>query len=181
MSSTSLPTFYTANSSPSCSSAGRTVNTTSTALSDDSCHYSVASVNSYKSRKNVLYPRRIHRQPLTLPECTRIGSPDPVVRFISSSIHHSSQVQLLLYLAQMLAWEVRYLCVDLLPRSETRLLPAGKVLRRSLGQERDLSSQRGNDETRLCAELFIMLTREILLKDAIGVEELEGPCRLLNL
>lgn len=81
----------------------------------------------------------------------------------------------------MLAWEVGYLCVDLLPYSETRLLPAGRVLRETLRQERGLTSQRKNEETRHCAELFIMLTREILLKDAIGVEELEGPCRLLHL
>jgi len=59
-------------------------------------------------------------------------------------------------------------------------LPAGIVLLKSSGQERDLS-QRKNEETRHCSELFIVLTREILLKDAIGVEELEGPCKLLHL
>lgn len=85
------------------------------------------------------------------------------------------------YPAQRLAWEVRYLCKDLLPHSETRLLAAGSVLLRSLGQESDLSLQHKNEETRLCSELFIMLAREILLKDAIGVEELEGPCRILHL
>ena len=93
---------------------------------------------------------------------------------------HSSQAQLLLYPAQMPTWEVRYLCATLLPHSETRLLPAGIVLLKSSGQERDLS-QRKNEETRHCSELFIVLTREILLKDAIGVEELEGPCKLLHL
>jgi len=89
-----------------------------------------------------------------LPEC--VGSPD------------------------MLTWEVRYLCATLLPHSETRLLPAGIVLLRSLRPERDLSAQRKNQETRHCSELFILLTREILLKDAIGLEELEGPCKLLH-
>jgi hypothetical protein len=81
----------------------------------------------------------------------------------------------------MLAWEVRFLCADLLPCSETRLLPAGRVLLESLGKEGDLSSQRKNEEIRHCSILFLMLTREILLKDAIGIEELEGPCRLLHL
>jgi hypothetical protein len=81
----------------------------------------------------------------------------------------------------MLAWEVRYLCATLLPRSETRLLPAGLVLLRSLGQERDLSAQRKNEETCHCSQLFVVLIREILLKDAIGVEELEGPCKLLHM
>ncbi|KAN0142045.1 hypothetical protein V8E53_000507 [Lactarius tabidus] len=38
-----------------------------------------------------------------------------------------------------------------------------------------------NEETRYCSELFIMLAREILLKGAIGVRELEGPCRILHL
>ncbi|KAH9019521.1 hypothetical protein EDB84DRAFT_1442074 [Lactarius hengduanensis] len=80
----------------------------------------------------------------------------------------------------MLTWEVRYLCATLLPHSETRLLPAGIVLLKSLGRERDLS-QRENEETRHCSELFIVLTREILLKEAVGIEDLEGPCKLLHL
>lgn len=103
------------------------------------------------------------------------------MRFISSRFIFATRAQLLLYPAQMLTWEVRYLCATLLPHSETRLLPAGIVLLRSLGQERDLSAQRKNEETRLCSELFILLTREILLKDAIGVNELEGPCKLLHM
>ena len=81
----------------------------------------------------------------------------------------------------MLAREVRYLCATLLPQSETRLLPAGTVLLQSFEQERHLSAQSKNEVTRHCSELFIVLAREILLKDAIGVEELEGPCKLLNL
>jgi len=55
------------------------------------------------------------------------------------------------------------------------------VLLRSLGQERDLSAQRKNEEIRHCSELFILLIREIYLKGAAGVEELEGPCKLLDL
>jgi hypothetical protein len=164
------------------------MNTDSTMLSDDSYHYSVISVNSYKSRKNVLYPRRMHPPPATLspatmlpvPECPGVASLDPDVRFLPSVICQSSQVPLLVS-TQMVAWEVRYLCVDLLPHSETRLLPAGRVLLGTLGEETDISSQRKSDETRYCSELFIMLAREILLKDAIGVEELEGPCRILHL
>ena len=81
----------------------------------------------------------------------------------------------------MLAWEVRFLCADLLPFSETRLLPAGRVLLKSLRKEGVLSSQRKTEEIRHCSVLFIILTREIVLKDAIGIEELEGPCRLLHL
>jgi len=133
------------------------VGTSSSIISSNSSFpYSVTSINSRKSRKNVLYPRRVHPPPVTvLPES--VGSPD------------------------MLAWEVRYLCATLLPHSETRLLPAGIVLLKSLGQARDLSAQRKNEETRHCSELFIVLTREVLLKDAIGVEELEGPCKLLHL
>ncbi len=61
----SLRTFYTANSSPSYSSARQPMNTTSTASSNNSYHYSVTSVNSYKSRTNVLYPRRAHPPPIT--------------------------------------------------------------------------------------------------------------------
>ncbi|KAH9003763.1 hypothetical protein EDB86DRAFT_2889708 [Lactarius hatsudake] len=34
---------------------------------------------------------------------------------------------------------------------------------------------------RHCSELFIVLTREIILKDAVGIVELEGPCKLLHL
>lgn len=110
-------------------------------------------------------------------ECTGVFSSDPEVRFL----RHSSCVQSLTYPSQRLAWEVRYLCEDLLPHSETRLLPAGSVLLRSLEQETDVRSQHKNEETRLCSELFIMLAREIFLKDAIGIEELEGPCRILHL
>ena len=86
----SSTTFYTANStpsSPSCSSACRTVNTSSPAPSDNSYHYSVTSINSYKSQKNVLYPRRVHWQSVPLPpiamrpECTGVASSDPDVRF----------------------------------------------------------------------------------------------------
>lgn len=146
--------------------------------SNTSFPYSVTSINSRKSRKNVLYPRRVHPPPATvLPEC--VGSPD--VRLISSSLIFDTQAQLLLDPVQMLTWEVRYLCATLLPHSETRLLPAGIVLLRSLGQERDLSAQSKNEETRHCCELFILLTREILLKGAIGVDELEGPCNLLHM
>ncbi|KAI9435445.1 hypothetical protein H4582DRAFT_649236 [Lactarius indigo] len=152
MSSTSFETFYTANTSPSHSSMRQTVKTAST---NNSYDYSVTSINSRKSRNNVLYPRRVHRPPVTtLPEC--IDSPD------------------------MLTWEVRYLCATLLPHSETRLLPAGIVLLKSLGQERSFS-QHENEEIHHCSELFVVLTREILLKDAVGVMELEGPCKLLHL
>lgn len=84
---------------------------------------------------------------------------------------------------QVLTLEVRYLCEELLPYLEPRLLPTGTVLLRSLGQENYLGSslQYKNEEIRHCSELFIMLTREILLKGAIGVQELEGPCRILRL
>lgn len=37
-----------------------------------------------------------------------------------------------------------------------------------------------NEETRHCFELFILLTREILLKDAVDVKELDWPCKLLE-
>jgi hypothetical protein len=187
MSTTSGQTFYTANSTSSYSSAGRTVNTDSTTLSNNSYHYSVNSVNSYKSRKNFLYPRRKHpppRPPVTMlpvPECQGVVSLDPDVRYLSLCYSSAFSSTIAPIPVQMVAWEVQYLCVDLLPHSETRLLPAGKVLLGSLGEETDLGTQRKCDETRYCSELFIMLAREILLKNAIGVEELEGPCRILHL
>ena len=58
--------------------------TSSSILSSNmSFPYSVTSISSRKSRKNVLYPRRVHPPPVTvLPEC--VGSPD--VRSISSRL-----------------------------------------------------------------------------------------------
>ena len=184
MSTTSSQTFHTANSSPSRSSAGRTVKTDSTTLSNNSYRYSVTSVISYKSRKNVRYPRRMHPLPATmLPECFSIFSPDPEARFLSGFIRHSTHVWSFTYPAQVLALEVRYLCEDLLPHLEPRLLPTGTILLRYLGQETYLGSslQYKKEEIRHCSELFILLTREIILKGAIGVQELEGPCRILRL
>ncbi|KAF8257977.1 hypothetical protein EI94DRAFT_1756263, partial [Lactarius quietus] len=37
-----------------------------------------------------------------------------------------------------------------------------------------------DEETLCCSELFIALTHEVLLKDAVGAGELEGPCKLLH-
>ncbi|KAH9044944.1 hypothetical protein EDB83DRAFT_1563530 [Lactarius deliciosus] len=62
----SLRSYYTANTSLSHSSPLQTMFTNSTASSNPSFPYSVTSVNSYKSRKNVLYPRRAHPPPVVV-------------------------------------------------------------------------------------------------------------------
>ncbi|KAH8986285.1 hypothetical protein EDB92DRAFT_1262752 [Lactarius akahatsu] len=116
----SLQSFYTADTSLSQSSTTHTVYRSSTTSSNLSFPYTVTSINSYKSRKNVLYPRRAHPPPVTVsPEY--IISPD-------------------------LIWDVRYLCATLLPHAETRLVPAATVLLRCLpvGPQGDLSQGPSN-------------------------------------
>jgi hypothetical protein len=56
------------------------------ALSNGSYHYSVNSVNSYKSRKNVLYPRRVHPPPATLPP-VKIRAGMPWHRFLRTQTY----------------------------------------------------------------------------------------------
>ncbi|KAI9435449.1 hypothetical protein H4582DRAFT_2079555 [Lactarius indigo] len=122
--------------------------------------YSVTSINSYKSRKNVLYPPRPQPMPATVPPVT----PEYVVS------------------PEVLIWEVRYFCTILLPHTETRLVPTGMILLRSLGLQESLAyrvSVPTDEEFRYCSEFFIVLTREILLKEAVGTRELKGPCKLL--
>ncbi len=75
----SLQSFYTANTSLSHSSLPQTMYTDSIASSNLSFPYSVTSINSYKSRKNVLYPRRAHPPPVAV-SLEYIVSPD--VRFL---------------------------------------------------------------------------------------------------
>ncbi|KAI9435444.1 hypothetical protein H4582DRAFT_1969417 [Lactarius indigo] len=85
---------------------------------------------------------------------------------------------------EVLIWQVRRLYTDLLQHTETGLVPAGRVLLQSEGLHDDLSQRvpiRINGVTRCCAELFIALAREVLLKDAVGVEGLEEPCEFLHL
>ena len=66
----SLPqSYYTAHTSLL---SHLTTNTASTQSSNLSFPYSVTSVNSYKSRKNVLYPRRVHPLPVTVPVSTDV-------------------------------------------------------------------------------------------------------------
>ncbi len=62
-------------------------------------------------------------------------------------------------------------------------MPAGRVLLQSLGLHGYSSKPvpvRTDEETRCCSELFIALTHEVLLKDAVSAGELEGPCKLLH-
>ncbi len=62
LSTSSTPqSYYTANTSPM---SYLTTSSTSTPSSNISFPYSVTSIGSYKSRKNVLYPRRVHPSPL---------------------------------------------------------------------------------------------------------------------
>jgi len=62
-------------------------------------------------------------------------------------------------------------------------VPVGRVLLQSLGLHGDFSQHvpaRTDEETRFCAELFIALTHDVLLRDAVSAAELEGPCKLLH-
>jgi hypothetical protein len=62
-------------------------------------------------------------------------------------------------------------------------MPAGKVLLQSLGLHGDFSPRvalRIDEETLCCCQLFIALTHEVLLKDAVSAGKLEGPCKLLH-
>ncbi|KAH9054775.1 hypothetical protein EDB87DRAFT_1420251 [Lactarius vividus] len=150
----SSQSYYSARESPS-----NSTNSASTPSSDMSFPYSVTSINSRKSHKNVLYPRR--ERPL------------PVA---ATSEHSSISLDALI-------WRVRFLCTALLPYAETRLVPAGRVLLQSLGVHGYFSKRvpvRTDEETRCCAELFIALAHEILLKDAVSAMELEGPCKVLH-
>jgi len=70
-----------------------------------------------------------------------------------------------------------------LPNTETRLVPAGKVLLKSLGllgKFSQLAPAQTDEATRCCSELFITLTHEVHLKHAVGAEELEIPFKLLH-
>ncbi|KAH8979940.1 hypothetical protein EDB92DRAFT_1977146 [Lactarius akahatsu] len=89
---------------------------TSTLSSITSFPYSVTSISSQKSRKNVLYPRRVRPLPVAVP------------------LGHSASVS-----PDALIWRVRFLCTTLLPYAETRLVPAGRVLLQSLGLHGDFS------------------------------------------
>ncbi|KAH9018937.1 hypothetical protein EDB84DRAFT_1518101 [Lactarius hengduanensis] len=142
----SSQSYYSARESPSNS----TTNPDSTPSSGMSFPYSVTSINSRKSRKNVLYPRPSEHSFISL---------------------------------DALIWRVRSLCTILLPYTETRLVPAGEVLLQSLGFNGSTLKPlpvRTEEVTRCCAELFIALVHEILLKDAVSAVELEVPCKVLH-
>ncbi|KAF8266703.1 hypothetical protein EI94DRAFT_1732492 [Lactarius quietus] len=148
--------YYTANSSPL---SQLTAISTSTQSSNLSYPYSVTSINSYKSRKNVLYPRRVHPLPVAVP-LEPSTSPDA-----------------------LLIWQVWFLSTILLPCTETRLVPAGRVLLHALEPHNDFSQHipvLADEQTRYCSELFIALAHEVVLKDAICARALEGPCRRLH-
>ncbi|KAH9059338.1 hypothetical protein EDB87DRAFT_786317 [Lactarius vividus] len=155
----SLQSFYTANTSLSQSSTTPPVYRNSTASSNLSFPYTVTSINSYKSRKNVLYPRRAHPPPVMVSPEYATTPPD-------------------------LIWDVRYLCATLLPHAETRLVPAATVLLRCLPVGPQGDPLQGppniNDDSLRCSEFFLVLTREIFLRGAAGAKELEGPCELLH-
>ncbi|KAH9044947.1 hypothetical protein EDB83DRAFT_2317854 [Lactarius deliciosus] len=155
-SNTSSQTYYSADLSPS----HPTTNSASTRSSNISDPYSVRSINSRKSHKNVLYRRRAHPPPV------------PVSLGLLSSVPPEG-----------LIWQVRCLCTTSLRHTDTGLVSAGRVLLRSAGLHGDFLQPVPiwiDEEIRCCAELFIALTREVLLKDAIGVDALEGPCELLH-
>ncbi|KAF8268247.1 hypothetical protein EI94DRAFT_1196413 [Lactarius quietus] len=149
---------YTADSSLSYS----TMYPGSPRSSDMSFDYSVASINSYKSRKNVLYPHRAHPMPI------------------------AASSELLAISSDALISQVQFLCTSLLPHAENRLVPAGIVLLQSTqssglhGDPLQRVAVQNDENIRCCSELFITLTHEILLEDVISAVELEGPCKLLH-
>ncbi|KAF8257939.1 hypothetical protein EI94DRAFT_1213544 [Lactarius quietus] len=160
------PASYLPSADPSTTSSHYTdsllsyssTNSGSTQSSDVSFAYSVTSINSYKSRKNVLYPRRAHPMPLAVAVSSK--PPDALI----------SQVQ--------------FLCTSVLPHTEKRLVPAGIVLLQALGLHSDPLQRvavQNDEKIRCCSELFITLTHEVLLKDVINAVELEGPCKLLHM
>ena len=77
----SLQSYYTANTSL----LSYSTNSTSAQSSNMSFSYSVTSINSRKSRKNVLYPRRVHPLPDAV---SSVHSLPPDVRFLVSFCYH---------------------------------------------------------------------------------------------
>ncbi|KAH9018930.1 hypothetical protein EDB84DRAFT_1518058, partial [Lactarius hengduanensis] len=148
-SNTSSQTYYSADLSPSHPTTN-SASTRSSNISDPySPAYSARSINSCKSRKNVLYRRRAH--PIPVPVSLGLFSSTP---------------------PEDLIWQVRCLYMTSLQRTDTGLGSAGRALLRSAGLHGDFSQPVPlwiDEEIRCCAELFIALTREVLLKDAIGV------------
>lgn len=62
-------------------------------------------------------------------------------------------------------------------------MPAGMVLLRALGLKGDYSQRASKwteEEFRYCCQLFIVVAREVLLKDAAGAKELDRACNLLH-
>ncbi|KAH9003764.1 hypothetical protein EDB86DRAFT_2889722 [Lactarius hatsudake] len=154
-SSVSSPqSYYFADSSPSYS----TMNSLS---SNTSFPYSITSINSRKSHKNVLYPRRTHPLPVAV-----------------SSEHFSISTYDLI-------WQVRSLCTTWLPHGENCFVPTGSMLLQSLGLRGDFSESvpvrvQADEKTRCCAELFMVLAHEVLLRDVISAGALKGPYKLLK-
>lgn len=64
---------------------------------------------------------------------------------------------------------------------ETRLEPAGMLLLESLDLKgvTDPIYTRAKEEFRYCSEVFIVLTRAVILKNATGTRDMKGPCKLL--
>ena len=88
VSSSQSNSYYSAVSSPSHLT---TTNTASTLSSNMSFPYSVNSINSRKSRKNVLYSRRAHPMPPPEPEPVLLPPPEPAALLLPEyfSISHS--------------------------------------------------------------------------------------------
>lgn len=66
---------------------------------------------------------------------------------------------------------------------ENRLVPTGILLLQSSGLHGNSLQPvpfQTDERTRLCSELFITLTHEVLLKDVVSAAELEDPCTLLH-
>lgn len=64
-------------------------------------------------------------------------------------------------------------------------MPTGSALLQSLGLRGDFSESvpvrvQVDEETRCCAELFMVLTHEVLLRDVVSSGVLKGPCKLLQ-
>jgi len=154
-SNTSPHSYYTANASPL---SNLSTSSSYTQSSNMSFPYSVTSINSHNSRKNILYPRRAHPPPAP-----------PLAVPVPAEFSHDARI-----------W---FLCTSLLPNTEIRLVPAGKVLLKSLGllgKFSQLIPAQTDEATHYCSELFITLAHEVHLKCGVRAKELEVPCKLLH-
>ncbi|KAF8266697.1 hypothetical protein EI94DRAFT_148132 [Lactarius quietus] len=123
---------HTSNELPSSCLPTLPTTSTSTIPSNTSFPFTIRSVNSSKSRKNVHYPGRA---PPTAPLELEHVSISP----------------------EILISQVRFLCTTTLRHAKSCLVPAGEMILQSLAHNGDFL-QPVDEETLCCAELFVELT-----------------------